>query len=194
MGGDIDLYIVNTNVQHDPELICPGWNKSECREIMKEELYQHAFPSAVFMDVYKNRERYWNETVTKATTCKWCPKCALFAYDFEESPHLVAHHNIHHSYSNDIWMSRYFIKYLGIGSSNTEFEFEEEYRRGYTVYEWTLEHVTEALDKLKSPQDENEVDICAYEESVNILQFAKEALTKEADPIKRPRAFFCPEF
>jgi hypothetical protein len=232
MGGDLDLYIVNTNVQHDPELTCLMWDKSECREIMEEELYKHAFPTADWKDVNKKRKSYWHDNVKETTICKWCPKCALFAYDFYESPHLVAKYNIHHSYSNDIWMSKYFIKNMWIGSSDTEFKYEDEYRRGYTVYEWTLEHVKNRLENLNSPQDENEADICAYEEigdmlqfakndadicayeetgdmlqfakndadirayeeTVDILQFAKNELQKEADPNKRPRAFFCPEF
>lgn len=116
MGRDLNWYVLRRNIEHDvAKKFCFTYEfQPDSHDVLKD--IQHALgntcASYQYICDFVNTGEYTDE---------WCPKCHMFADGIDQdSPIVVAHYHMGHSYSNPTWMSDWNIRNLLIGSYHTQ--------------------------------------------------------------------------
>jgi hypothetical protein len=100
----------------------------------------------------------------------WCPKCKLFAQGFYKSEYVVDSYTVSHSYSNPIWYSKFNIKDLCIGKSNTEFvNLFEDHHFYREIDKYEIKMARRHIESLGEPLRYKDQD--AHLETMEVLAF-----------------------
>jgi hypothetical protein len=190
MGRDLVWYVLPKHMTHDKnKKICLDSEFQEDKELMISQLYEKITNESGDFD-YKKIE---NETMTEYFTRKekfqkqvqnvvydymhkdihrgeWCPKCHMFVCGIYSSELIIKSKDIRHSYSNPIWSSKWNIKSLYLGSSDTNFtnlfSSDNMYRQiEYSDVQYALRTINELGEPLRNSDKE------AHEETMEILSF-----------------------
>lgn len=190
MGRSINFYVLPRNVEHDTSKeFCFNWEFQPdeedvedeiCKQVLGVDEVSYRIDRHTRVNVlYNNLNSFDKEEEIKQ---KWCPKCFMYADGFYSSELIVATENVNHSYSNPIWNSKWNIKDLYIGSSDTlfinKFRNDKLYRE---VSEWDVERALENIADLGEPLRNSDKEACA--ETMDILRFLKSWVEKGNDYI-----------
>lgn len=190
MGRDLHWYVIPKKIEHDKtKQICLDYEFQGDEEDVKYELYEKITNETPLFDYerrdgelhkeYYERKKAFEDNVTSINfdykydaehRDKWCPKCHMFVKGFYDSVALLDSTDIHHSYSSLYWGSKWNIKSMYLGSSDTEFinlfRNDSYYRE---VSRDDVAHSLESIKKLGTPLRNSDIEAC--EETMNILNF-----------------------
>lgn len=142
MGRDLNWYVLPKNIEHQSDkLLCFNYEfqKDECdiENDVSEKLlgetssdYEwHRLDGESGIEFVRRLNKFKKERLRMVWDCinnyegqhDWCPKCHLFARGVYDSPLVIANEHIGHSFSSPYWWSKWNIKDMYIGSSNTYF-------------------------------------------------------------------------
>jgi hypothetical protein len=101
---------------------------------------------------------------------EWCPTCHMFVCGIYSSELIIKSNDIHHSYSNPIWSSKWNIQSLYLGSSDTNFtnlfRTDNMYRQ---IESSDVQSARRTIHELGEPFRSSDKE--AYEETMEILNF-----------------------
>jgi hypothetical protein len=194
MGRDLSWYVIPKNIEHDKtKKICLNYEFQGDEEDVRAEVYEKVTGESPMFDYkthdgetgkeYFKRKQAFYDNVNKVAyeyindfdkkhMDEWCPKCHMFANGLYDTPTVLAKDDIHHSYSSLYWRSKWNIKDLYLGSSETE--FVRLFRDDYYYREITAEDVERALEIIEDlgvPKRNSDIEAC--EETMSILNFLK---------------------
>ena len=130
MGRDLHWYVIPRHTEHYQF-------QPDSNDVLSD--LKHKLDSQGMCDFINSTGEYTED---------WCPKCHMFACGLdEESPLVVAHYHVGHSYSNSIWMSDWSIRNVLIGSYYTP--FAELFRRDMMYMEITEKDVRDARFRIE---------------------------------------------
>lgn len=190
MGRDLEWYVVPKNMQHDKtKQVCLDYEFQGDEEDVKYELYEKIINESPLFDhkrydgepdnEYYRRWKAFDENLISVNyeykyddkhRDKWCPKCHMFTNGPNNCVALLDSKNIHHSYSSLYWGSKWNIKDMYLGSSETE--FINLFRNDNMFREVSQEDVLyaiESIKKLGTPLRNSDIEAC--EETMNVLSF-----------------------
>jgi hypothetical protein len=117
---------------------------------------------------YKFRYKGWE----KESVEDWCATCHLYVNGLRDSPLVIHHKNVYHSYGNSIWGSDFNIKRLYLGDDSTDFARRFDRERMYR--EISAVDVDDAFAKLERlGACHRTSDKEAREETLEILEMLK---------------------
>lgn len=190
MGRDLYWYVIPKHIEHDTaKEICLSYEFQGDEEDVNAEVYEKITnKSALFdyktqegetMHEYYERRKKLEKDIHKVmydykyeeeNRNKWCPKCHMFVKGLYDCSALIDTMHIGHSYSSLYWTSRWNIKDMYLGDSDTE--FIKLFRNDYYYREITHDEVVYAIDKIKNlgtPLRNSDIEAC--EETMNVLNF-----------------------
>lgn len=160
MGRDLHWYVIPKHIRHEPsKLLCFNWE-------FQPDQYE------IINDIETKTGKNMFDYIYSSEYCKeWCPKCHMFACGLYDSPLVVAHHHIGHSYSNPIWSSRWNIHRLVLGDSDTP--FAQLFRDDMMYREITPANLacTKRLITYINGEPLRTSDIEAYNEAKEVIDF-----------------------
>ena len=190
--------------EHDPQKLCLQWNRQ-----MPEPLGDWMIVSALDQGAADEPEYFEREDVWRAYEKhkhEICDTCRWFYDPSIESALVLSNYVVHHSYGRlgSLMMSPWFIKNLHLGSSpvvsevpkwfdkiqnTSEIEIEIEIpmfvttERNQGVSEWTRQNIEDERHYISNMgQPTHEIDIEAYDETLEVLAWAEEQL--EGDGVR----------
>lgn len=194
MGRALSWYIVPKNIEHNKtKNLCLDYEFQGDEEDVKAEVYEKVTGKSPLFDYKYNENETHKEYYERKTDFEynvsnvawdylhdyddkhkdeWCPKCHMFANGLYGASAVLAKTSIHHSYSSPYWRSRWSIKDMYLGSSDTE--FVRLFRDDYYYREITTDDVERALEEVKhlgTPKRNSDIEAC--EETTSVLNFLK---------------------
>lgn len=189
MGRSISWYVLPRVITHDvSKKLCFNWEFQDDDDVIAEQLIERLVglsfierkPGETLVEYFNRRETKNKEQDglcydylhTDKHLDEWCPKCHLFATRVYDSPLIIAKKDIHHSYSNKIWSSKYNVKDLYLGSSNTD--FARRFQDDLLIREIDhndVERASETIAEYGQPMRQSDKE--AYKETMDILEFLK---------------------
>jgi hypothetical protein len=174
MGRSIDFYVIPKNIPHDTsKKLCFLWEFQDDEVEMETDICLKLMPNVIPDKATRCKMLLENVYGYDIDTSHWCPKCLMFAKDLHLSTVLLASECCSHSYSNPIWNSKWNIKNLWLGSSNTP--VVNLFRNECLYREICLDNVLDAfetIDALGEPLRTTDKNAC--EETLRILKFLQE--------------------
>lgn len=192
MGRDLNWYVIPRDIEHDPnKRICLNWEFQKDEDEVNSEIYEKVVgsdgefelkrrDSETITEFFKRKQAH-NDVVLKVVhdyvwsddhKDEWCPKCDMFAKGLYESPLIVSDMHIGHSYSNQYWWSKWNIKDLYMGSSQTPFvnlfRNENTYRE---IEHEEVERAIEQMNELGTPLRTSDIEAC--DETMEVLEWLK---------------------
>lgn len=200
MGRHLSWYVVPKNIEHDQtKRICLEYEFQGDEEDIKAEVYEKVTGESSLFDYtsqegettsdFCKRKRDFDYSICNVAyeyindydekhKDEWCPKCHMFANGLYGTSVILAEDNIQHSYSSLYWRSKWNIKDMYLGSSETE--FVRLFRDDYYYREITAEDVERALEIIEDlGVPKRNSDIEAYNETMSILNFLKKWTKRE---------------
>lgn len=190
MGRDLHWYVIPKNIEHQSyKHLCFHYEFQKDENEIEHDVYEKVTGSSSEFD-YKSLEgethidylRRWKEHKNnfKRTVWDcihndngehdWCEKCHMFVAGIHNNPLVIACEHIGHSYSSPYWSSKWNIKDMYIGSSNTEFVglFNPDilYRE---IDNDDVSNAMEQISDLGEPLRTSDKDAC--EETMRVLNF-----------------------
>lgn len=200
MGRHLSWYVVPKNIEHNKnKMICLDYEFQCDEEEVKAEVYEKVTGKSSLFDYtsqegettrdFCKRKRDFDDNICKVAyeyiydygekhQDEWCPKCHMFANGLYDTSVILAKHDIQHSYSSLYWRSKWNIKDMYLGSSETE--FVRLFRDDYYYREITVEDVERALEIIQGlgvPKRNSDIKAC--DETMSILNFLKKWTQKE---------------
>lgn len=200
MGRDLSWYVIPKNIEHDKtKKICLDYEFQGDEEDVKAEVYEKVTGESPLFDYehregettreYYARKNAFEDNVDKIVyeyindwdekhKDEWCPKCHMFAKGLYAASVVLAETSIHHSYSSLYWRSKWNIKDMYLGSSETEFVrlFRDDYYyREITSYD--VERAIEQIKDLGVPKRNSDIEAC--DETMSVLNFLKQWTERE---------------
>lgn len=190
MGRDLHWYVVPKDLQHDKtKQICLDYEFQGDEEDVKYELYEKITNESPLFNYerldgeshkeYIKRKKDFDCNISSINydymyddknRDKWCPKCHMFAKGLYDCVALLDSENMHHSYSSLYWGSKWNIKDMYLGASDTE--FLNLFRNDNMFREVSREDVLyaiESIKKLGTPLRNSDIQAC--EETTSVLNF-----------------------
>ena len=119
MGRDISWYVFPKVCEHDTSKpLCLNIEFEPESDEKNELIYYHFHPEHDYTTKYENniqtdiRNIAFDYMYSEEKKDEWCPLCKLYMTGVYNSPLVLAHHHIRHSYSNPIWNSDWNVKRL----------------------------------------------------------------------------------
>lgn len=179
MGRSIDFYIVPKHISHDTsKKLCFSWEFQDDEHEMETDICWKLMPNTILDKATRCTLLLNNLYGYDIDTSHWCPKCLMFANGLHSSPVLLASESCSHSYSNPIWNSKWNIKDLWLGSSNTS--FVNLFRDEHLYREIFLDDVLDAfktIEALGQPLRKSDKNAC--DETLRLLRFLREWTEKD---------------
>jgi len=179
MGRSINFYVVPKNIPHDTaKQLCFSWEFQDDEREIENDICHELMPNVILDKDTRYTLLLENLYGYDIDTSHWCPKCFMFANGLHLSPVLLASDSISHSYSNGIWNSKWNIKDLWLGSSNSP--FVNLFRNDYLYREICSENVRDAFEtiaELGEPLRMSDKEAC--EETLRVLNFLDEWISNE---------------
>lgn len=176
MGLDVQWLVLKRGVKHDATKdLCFAWERQEeDAEVMDKQVVDWVGKDC---DVY-------NVKHSDSHTRKWCPKCKLFYCGpaveyYNKSPIVLDRIDVHHSCSNPVVYSPWFVVDLWLGSDSTDyarkFRPTECYRE---VLIDDVEFAEKSIEHLGTPVTESDVEACS--ETLKVLAFLRKWCSDES--------------
>jgi hypothetical protein len=169
--------------------ICLDYEFQEDEELLMSQVYEKITNESGVFDYktiddetdieYFRRKKKFEELVEKVVygymhkdihRDAWCPKCHMFVCGIYSSELIIKSKDIHHSYSNPIWSSKWNIQSLYLGSSNTNFtnlfRSDNMYRQ---IESSDVQYARRTINELGEPFRSSDKE--AHEETMEILSF-----------------------
>jgi hypothetical protein len=200
MGRDLHWYVIPKDIQHDKtKQICLEYEFQGDEDDVNCELYKKVTNESALFDCnkrdgelskeYYDRKKAFEDNVIHVNCDykydeqhrnKWCHKCHMFVTGLYNSVALLDSEGIQHSYSSLYWKSKWNIREMHLGSSDTEFVnlFRNDNLYRVQVGHDDVVYAFEAIKRLGTPLRRSDVEAC--EETMNILNFL-ENWTKNDD-------------
>lgn len=200
MGRDLSWYVIPKNIEHDKtKKICLDYEFQGDKEDVEAEVYEKVTGESPLFDYthldgettgeFFKRKKDFDDKICRITyeyisdydekhKDEWCPKCQMFADGLYGASVVLAKTEIHHSYSSLYWRSKWNIKDMYLGSSDTE--FVRLFRDDYYYREITADDVERAIEQIKDlgvPKRNSDIEAC--EETMSILSFLKKWTQQE---------------
>jgi hypothetical protein len=190
MGRDLHWYVIPKKIEHDKtKQICLDYEFQGDEQDIKYEVYEKITNESPLFDYerregeshkeYYERKKAFEDNVDnvnydykyeKKHRDKWCPKCHTFVKGLYDSVALLDDTDIHHSYSSLYWGSKWNIKDMYLGLSDTEFinlfRNDNMYRE---VTQDDVKYAYETIKRLGTPLRKSDIEAC--EETMSILNF-----------------------
>lgn len=179
MGRSLNFYIVPKNIPHDTsKQLCFSWDFQNDEHEIETDICWKLMPNVILDKATRYTLLLENVYGYDIDTSHWCPKCLMFANGLHSSSVLMASESCSHSYSNPIWNSKWNIKDLWLGSSNSPFVnlFLDE----YLYREIDGNDVRIAFDTIKDlgePLRMSDKEAC--EETLRVLNFLQKWTSNE---------------
>lgn len=190
MGRDLNWYVIPRNIEHDKtKELCLDYEFQGDEEDVKCELFEKVTNESALFDYSRldgeDRSKYfkikkefedkisdisYHYKYDEEHKIKWCPKCHMFATGLYDTLALVDTMHIGHSYSSLYWWSKWNIKDMYIGSSNTE--FTNLFRNDIMYREITHNDVVSAINEIEelgTPLRNSDIEAC--QETMDVLNF-----------------------
>lgn len=142
MGRDLNWYVLPKKLEHQSEKqLCFNYEFQKDEHEIISDVYEkltgttssefdlHRSESETGVQFVRRVSQFKKDVRNVAWSCinnyddqhDWCAKCHLFAQGIFDNPLVMAREHIGHSYSSPYWSSRWNIKDMYIGSSESEF-------------------------------------------------------------------------
>lgn len=189
MGRDLSWYVLPRNINHDfTKPLCFNLEYEPEEGEINDMIFRKFNPDIDMSMTLTFDERMALKDKVQFTSYdylydddknhKWCPKCKMFASGLHGSSLIIAEEHVGHSYSNPIWMSRWNVRGLYMGSSDTDFVHRFSSSRMYReINARELEATELRLQALGTPVRTSDKE--ALEETNNILTFIKNYINNE---------------
>lgn len=179
MGRSLNFYVVPKNIPHDTsKQLCFSWEFQDDEREIEDDVCWKLMPNVILDKATRYTLLLQNLYGYDIDTSHWCPKCLMFAIGLHASPVLLASECCSHSYSSPVWGSKWNIKDLWLGSSNSP--FVNLFRDECLYREISRDDVRNAFSTIKDlgePLRKSDKDVC--EETLRILNFLQEWTDKD---------------
>lgn len=197
MGKSLNWYVIPKDIIHDQsKQLCFNWEFQDDEEEIEEAVFNQVV-DVKDREIVKHKDESMVDYFTRKTEHQkhrsrllykhlyddkalpmWCPKCHLFAHGIYNSPLILAHKDVHHSYSNPMLNSKWDVGSFYLGSSLTD--FARLFRDDQLVREIDTDNINRALETIKElgePRRKSDKDACS--ETIEVLSFLKEWTCKD---------------